>query len=236
MFEIKPLSVHQKMYRFREHFESLEELLRKFYESHLEKTKSGRTVEDLMAINASIEVPKRISLILGDCFQNLRSSLDYLVWELVKANKQEPGMHNMFPICSKKTNYKKALEAGRLKGVPDEAAALIDELQPFHYPFEQRKRHMLSVLDELTNINKHRHIIGTFVENRLLPGDLPPRFYVESTIYKERPNGVFERGRILSYIGFQDSSVKSIEIASGIDALSRFLVEEVFSRFQKFFE
>jgi hypothetical protein len=236
MYEIKPLSVHQKMYRAREHFEALEKVLDVFYKERLEKVRSIQRVDDLVAFNANTEVPKRIPLILGDCLQNMRSSLDYLIWELVKANNHDPGLSHMFPICNKKGNYKKALEAERLKDIPDEAAATIDALQPFHHAFAERNRHMLVVLDQLTNINKHRHVLGTLVVNRLAPGDLPPRHYMEARIFNSPENGEIATGRILSYIAFEDSSVEGIEIASAIDALFRFLVEQVFSSFEKFFE
>jgi hypothetical protein len=44
-------------------------------------------------------IPPVVSLIIGDVLQNLRSSLDYLVWELVLAAKNEPTIRNAFPIC-----------------------------------------------------------------------------------------------------------------------------------------
>jgi hypothetical protein len=162
----------------------------------------------------------------------MRSSLDYLIWELVKANDAEPGPNNMFPICQNKRNYKKAIEASlRLKGIHQDAAAIVDALQPLNFASNKRKRHMLTVLDQLTNINKHRHVISTLVETRLTPGELPPRHFVEAKFFSPQGNG-----RILSYIAFEDSSVKSIEIASALDELSRYLVEQVFSRFDKFFK
>ena len=236
MFEIKPLSVHQKMYRARDHFESLEKVLDTFYKERLEKVRSIHRVEELVAFNESGEIPKRIPLIVGDCLQNMRSSLDYLVWELVKANSCEPGSNHMFPICQKEDSYNKALKSGRLKDIPDEAAAIIDAIQPFHRAFAERNRHMLVVLDQLTNINKHRHVLGTLVANRLAPGDLPPRHYMEARIFNRPGNGEIVTGRLISYIAFEDSSVKDIEIASAIDTLFRFLVEEVFSKFEKFFK
>jgi hypothetical protein len=44
-------------------------------------------------------VPARFGLISGDVLQSVRSSLDYLVWELVIANGEKPGKHNAFPIA-----------------------------------------------------------------------------------------------------------------------------------------
>ncbi len=95
---------------------------------------------------------------------------------------------------------------------------------------------MLAVLDQLTNINKHRHVLGTLIENRLVPGDLPPRHYVEARISSPPEGGSLVTRRILSYIAFEDSSVRSIEISSVLNSLSIYLIEEVFSRFERFFE
>jgi len=41
-------------------------------------------------------MPPDFALIIGDCLQNLRTSLDYLVWELVLAAKKEPKKSNAF--------------------------------------------------------------------------------------------------------------------------------------------
>jgi hypothetical protein len=48
------------------------------------------STDDLVFIfRAKEPIPTRFGLIIGDSLQNLRSSLDYLVWELVLAAKNQ---------------------------------------------------------------------------------------------------------------------------------------------------
>lgn len=233
--ELKPDAVAHKMFRAREHFEELVRVFEMFYAKHTEAVSRFKRVEDLIKFNATVTVPTKIPLIVGDCLQNMRSSLDYLVWDLVKVNGGTPNQNHMFPICKNSRNYQNAIDAERLLGIHPKAAALIDQMQPYHLPFESRSRQMLSVLDELTNINKHRHILGTLFENRHPTPIIDPMYFMDAKV-----SGTDEFGRvvttsILTYIAFEDTSVKSIEIAGALDTLFRFLVEEVFSHFVEFF-
>jgi hypothetical protein len=77
-------------------------------------------------------IPDRIPHILGDCLGCLRSSLDYLVWELVRANGNDPTEKNAFPVAVTPENYRSQLGRGMLGGVSPEAAATIEKFQPYH--------------------------------------------------------------------------------------------------------
>ena len=79
-----------------------------------------------------IPIPEQLPLIVGDCLGNLRSTLDYLVWELVLANGKKPTPGNAFPIAHTLKSYTEEIDRGRLKGVDSGAVALIEKLQPFH--------------------------------------------------------------------------------------------------------
>lgn len=102
-------------------------------------------------------VPPRISLLVGDCLQNLRSAFDYLIWELVLAAGNEPTKRNMFPVCLSCESLEDAKRGKRLQGIVDRSEALIDELQPCAYV--QPAQHWLAILDDLCNINKHRRLL-----------------------------------------------------------------------------
>ena len=233
MFNIVPLSVHQKMYRFKEHFESLEQVLETFYNAEIEKVRTLQSVEQLQAFQAASEVGKRVPLIIGDCLQNMRSSLDYLIWELVKANSCEPGSKHMFPIHQRRADYTEAIKRGRLEGINEKAAAMIWKLQPFHHSCTERNRTMLAVLDQLTNINKHRHILGMLKQTSVSTGELSPRHYMNIGVVN--PLDLTDKQNLISYIAFDDAPVKGLEVSSVLDSLSRYLVKEVFSRFEEFF-
>jgi hypothetical protein len=74
----------------------------------------------------------QIPLIIGDCLQNARSALDYLVWELVLAAKEKPGKNNGFPICKSPEAFNDQLVKQRkLEGVPKDAVTEIQSLQPW---------------------------------------------------------------------------------------------------------
>lgn len=116
------------------------------------------------------EVPPIIRLRCGDVLQNLRSTLDYLVWELVLAAKDKPAKKQAFPICdSSHTTFKKTAKS-KLEGVPAAAIEIIEQMQPYHFPQGERDRSLVLMLDELTNINKHRSIL--LARKRAVPTEL----------------------------------------------------------------
>lgn len=108
--------------------------------------------------------PEIISLVLGDASHNTRSALDHLVYQLVLSNPERPNTvpnkDTMFPICDTAEGYRKQIERGRLRGVTEEAAKLIDSFQPYHFreQGEDFTKHPLWVLDKLENIDKHRRL------------------------------------------------------------------------------
>ncbi len=77
------------------------------------------------------DVPESVSYRIGDCLQNLRSALDYLVWELCLAANATPTEDNAFPICESSESFKR-LRARRLRGIADKAVTQIELLQPYH--------------------------------------------------------------------------------------------------------
>lgn len=121
-------------------------------------------------------VALKYAVIVGDALQNLRASLDHLVWRLVEANEQTPGRNNAFPIKADLTSYRKAAPTS-LKGVAPRAAALVEQVQPFQAG-ATAKRQPLWVLDALAQIDKHRvlHIVAMAVAGQRLVTD-PARAY-----------------------------------------------------------
>jgi hypothetical protein len=100
------------------------------------------------------KTPIELSAIVGDCLHNLRSALDYLVWQLVLSNPpSQPSIRNMFPICSSRKNFESQLQGKRLDGVHQEAIRIIESLQPYH-----NSNHPLALLDSLYNADKHRDL------------------------------------------------------------------------------
>jgi hypothetical protein len=82
-----------------------------------------------------------------------------LIWELVLVAKNTPGKKNMFPVCLTRQAFQDAQRRDRLQGVDPAAIALIESIQP--YLDGQPNATSLAILDELTNINKHRRLLLT---------------------------------------------------------------------------
>lgn len=96
-------------------------------------------------------IPVTVPLLAGDVVHNLRASLDYLAWRLVELSGSKPRKDTSFPI---------KCERGRgltiRPSVREDALQLVDEVQPYHSV--DPLKHPLRVLNELDNVDKHRHL------------------------------------------------------------------------------
>jgi hypothetical protein len=105
------------------------------------------------------EVPPRFSVVIGEIVHHLRSCLDHLVTQLAAIG---PGGGNAnvleFPICRTPETFRDSCERGKIKGVTDIAATLIEELQPYRTssPVE---RSSLLILHDLSRSDKHRLLV-----------------------------------------------------------------------------
>ena len=73
----------------------------------------------------------RFGVLVGEIFYNLRSSLDYLIYELARHDSGRAQMDTQFPICDCARDFSNQKKR-RLKGVSDEHIAAIERLQPFN--------------------------------------------------------------------------------------------------------
>ncbi len=112
------------------------------------------------------DAPVEWSVIFGEILYNLRSALDHLVWQLVLANGQTPGRHNGFPIATDHQRWQDAKDR-QLKGISQRHEAMIGYLQPYtggiNLPFDVS---MLRVLNDLSNMEKHRHLIVAVIASK----------------------------------------------------------------------
>ena len=114
------------------------------------------------------------SIAVGEIAYNLRSALDHLIWQLVRANGECPNHRHEFPIFIDAGGYHKSVE-NRLRGLDDRQRGMIESFQPF-----QDNRSVgphLWMLYKICNIDKHRHlnVVNTHsVIAAHLEGDVPP--------------------------------------------------------------
>ncbi len=101
-------------------------------------------------------------VLLGETAHDYRCCLDHVAWALYKRgatpNLPEPRSRNVsFPIHSTREGFNKALDR-KLPGVRRGDRAIVRRYQPY-LPGESRAhRHVFTVLQEFSNIDKHRAI------------------------------------------------------------------------------
>ncbi len=104
-------------------------------------------------------VPDDFSLLAGEAIYQLRTALDHLIVELIRANKQEPCRENMWPVLCKKNA--KSLKI-KTQGVSQTAFKRIESFQP-HSCGTSYKEHPLWALNKFSNWDKHNFLIRTFL-------------------------------------------------------------------------
>jgi hypothetical protein len=167
-----------KLGRADEHLDVLDEELGVFFKSYAD----GRVLEHALdgpwhVVYAkppakALPPPQRLSLICGDAIQNIRASLDHLVWQLVLLEGNRPGGWTKFPITRHVNDFSSSVRAPKdpkkrpspLQGitVDGEAWTLIEEAQPYNGGelFKDPARHELVILAFLSNTDKHRTLMG----------------------------------------------------------------------------
>lgn len=113
-----------------------------------------------------------ISHIFGDVLQSANSTLDYLVCELFR--RYHPGEEakpsHKFPIVTSHGGFNKEIGSDALYGIPFEAVAVIEKLQPYDGRTEPVQSHLLA-LRTLTNTHKHRKIHVSVLTANAAPTD-----------------------------------------------------------------
>lgn len=251
-------TVRLKVERGNEHLKFLESELGRYYTTYpAEFVPEGEVHRDESGgeyIFGSVKVdapPASISIIMGDVVQNLRSALDYLVWELVLANHQTPGESNAFPICRSEKEFMGELGRNRLAGVNPDVIAEVARLQPYFNGADVDKS-FLWTLHHFANINKHRRILLTRLKTAPIPPGLittqdahgfthamvnPPPANIDAQI---GPVPVVD-GKVqmhpafIGYVVFDEGPPKGYEVWALLEAISRFIPEFMLPRFERFF-
>ena len=104
-------------------------------------------------------VPNQFSIIAGEVVYHLRSALDHVIFELIRANRREPSGENMWPVLSQE---RESILKTKIKGVSTTAFKLIESHQPYNLGTSY-KEHPIWRLNKLHNWDKHNFLIRTFV-------------------------------------------------------------------------
>jgi hypothetical protein len=135
------------------------------------------------------------ALIFGECIHNLRSSLDNLAFALARLQCDPPENERaiLFPIFHDKAEFNRK---GRryLSQLPDEAATLIERLQPFQRDgseqFGKPEDDKLLMLQSFNNSDKHQIPAVVLVAPQDLKINFNAEFYHEAHASENTPPNV----------------------------------------------
>jgi hypothetical protein len=251
-------SVRLKIDRAHEHLDALEGEITRYYATKPAEFVADPTVyEDdagqqfVFGSFKSDAPPPHIAVVMGDVLQNLRSALDYLIWELVLANKQQPGKKNQFPICETDKGFSNELGRGRLDGVHADAVTEVKRLQPYFGGADVNPS-FLWTLEKFTNINKHRRVLLTVLRTFPVPEGLITRIdrsgVVRSQITPILGNTNTQVGPVpvvggkvqmnppmIGFIGLAEEPPYGMEVWSFLHGTEIFVRESVLPQFEGFF-
>lgn len=111
------------------------------------------------------EIPEIISILVGEIVYNLRTALDYLVYELARLDSGKLQDGTQFPICDSINGFERNKRF--LKGIDFRHVSSIESLQPY------KGCDWTKSLRDLSNLDKHRQLIivksdasGEFPKNK----------------------------------------------------------------------
>ncbi|HLJ14758.1 MAG TPA: hypothetical protein VKV15_09700 [Bryobacteraceae bacterium] len=171
-------------------------------------------------------IPPSIPLMIGDCVQNLRAALDYLVWELVLVNRARPSSKNQFPICDDKKGFAKQKPRGRLNGVSEGVAEEIEKLQPYN---DGAQTNPLRRIDYLSVCNRHRRLLVVVLNPHAARQDPMIRANLSA-------GGKMQaEGNALFHLAMDEGTEEKIEVRMELRGLLSYVTDFVIPRFEKFF-
>jgi hypothetical protein len=155
--------VHDKLLWTRHHFDILDQVVVQYVDPKNIRFSAERYDDAKTEAWGRFEAIEgstgAISHIFGDVLQSANSTLDYLVCELFRRRNpsQEPKPSHKFPIAHSHGAFNQEIGANALYGIPFEAVAVIEGLQPYEGRTDPVCAH-LKALRSLTNTHKHRKI------------------------------------------------------------------------------
>lgn len=135
------------------------------YVARLERGNGER--EYVLRSYFAYEPPEHLPAIIGDCLQNMRMSLEHLVWALAKQELgRDPG-HTLFPICKTREDFEGRGEKG-IKHLPERARLVIGSLQPYRTHGGHPESAPLAQLNEYANIDRHRQLSVIYSDSEII--------------------------------------------------------------------
>jgi hypothetical protein len=240
----------QKINRAAEHLNVLKFEALRFLQGHpgeLMSETERASDAPVIGFGVNTPIPARISLIIADVLQNLRYSLDYLIWEHALANSYEPTDKSEFPICDARAAFRMELRRHRLDGIPAPARTTIEGLQPY-WEGGRQEGHDLRVLNTLCNISQHRGVslsavtvLGSQAESGSSAGSHAENLVGTPHERSDFGIGLYSTshyvrdGERLTFIAFGERPAKDVEIGFCLDRLWHRVNDVVLPQFEGYF-
>ena len=162
-----------KIYRAREHIDSLDAIVRPVVEGEADQIqvraeRDSRTGDYVFRVAAIPEEWRlRVGVITGDVVHNLRSALDLLYWQLyceyirVPSTKGE-AKRVQFPIEDRSERLRNKRKS--LRKIPPSYWAIIDAVQPYK---RRNPYRLLATLRDLSDRDKHQVLTPVFTRTTM---------------------------------------------------------------------
>jgi hypothetical protein len=152
--------VRIKVEQAKHHFGDLQARYDRFQENHpyrLVRDDEPQTGDLVYRVELSDQPWFWWSAIAGDCVHNLRSSLDLLVCEMVRAEGYPVQEHTRFPVFNSAdafANVLKSDDIGKVKGAPKAAVDIIMKAEPY-----TGANNLFGALHQLDIEDKHKLLV-----------------------------------------------------------------------------
>ena len=156
-------AVRAKLSRCQEHAQTIRNEVLSWHERHpYSITTEVNADSTRYSIILRIHEPpslQRWTLVFADALNNLRTSLDYLIYAIaVAGSRKNPPPYDSrlrFPIADCKDAFDEEVRTKRLGDISDPVRTVIESFQPYKRPHPDLPP-LLAVLRDLNNIDKHR--------------------------------------------------------------------------------
>jgi len=154
--------------RAMEHLSELKTAAETFIDSEYETAESSAQVDfepgnQVKITRPESPIPAKIRILISEILFHLRSSLDYLVYQLAILDSNVVQSGTQFLITDSKEQFEGQTKS-RLKGINDIHVAAIECLQPY------KGANWIRLLRTLSNPDKHRHLTVQTHETRVQVG------------------------------------------------------------------
>lgn len=152
-----------KIERANQHANALDATIQRWLEDRpysLSLDVDAETGEQVCRIHVVRHPPLEWSVVIGEAIHGLRSALDHAVYAL-SGLKGEPPSGTEFPIFKDEPMFRNTNRPGglwKIRGLGDAAREVVESVQPFHHSGGEPERHLVWVLHQLSNADKHRSL------------------------------------------------------------------------------